>query len=419
MSQHNQNGDHEELHALVAQRMVGLPEEKHDSALGLPLQVTPFGALEVNAMLDVLLSTWVTMGKEVAAFEEEWAQWCGTEHAVMVNSGSSANLIALATLVQTGVLVEGDEVLVPAVAWSTSLFPVAQLGLVPVLVDVCPERLGMDPVAAKAAMGPRTKAAMVVHLLGMPADIEAIEALGLIIIEDSCAAHGAQIGANKVGSMGRLGTFSFFFSHHITTVEGGMVVCSNPALLDAARSLRAHGWIREMEGREMHAAASPEIDPRFLFVSAGWNLRPTDLAGAMGRVQLMRLDPWLVRRRANHARFCERLARFDSVLDIWPEVLGTQHAGFAFPMCLKANSGRKRSDFMAHLESRKIATRPISGSNLARQPVFEQIPQARISGDLHMADSIHERGLFVGNSHAFHDGHADLLERAVEEFFDV
>ncbi len=406
------------LRELVAERMVGLPEEKHDSALGLPLQVTPFGAREVNAMLEVMLSTWVTMGKEVRAFEEEWAQWCGTEHAIMVNSGSSANLIALASLVQTGVLVEGDEVLVPAVAWSTTLFPVAQLGLVPVLVDVCSERLGMDPVAAKAAMGPRTKAAMVVHLLGQPADVEALEALGLILIEDACAAHGAQIGDRKVGSLGRLGTFSFFFSHHITTVEGGMVVCSNPALLDAARALRAHGWIREMEGREMHAAASPEIDPRFLFVSAGWNLRPTDLAGAMGRVQLMRLDPWLVRRRANHARFCERLARFDSVLQIWPEVLGSQHAGFAFPMCLRSDSGKNRADFMAHLEARNIATRPISGSNLARQPAFDQIPTARISGELAMADAIHERGLFVGNSHAFHGGHADLLERAVEEFFD-
>jgi CDP-6-deoxy-D-xylo-4-hexulose-3-dehydrase len=413
MAEHNDS-----LQALVEERMAGLPEEVHDPALGLPLQVTPFGAREVNAMLEVMLSTWVTMGKEVKAFEEEWASWCGAEHAIMVNSGSSANLIALATLKHTGVLVEGDEVLVPAVAWSTTLFPVAQLGLVPVMVDVCPQRLGMDPVAAKAAMGPRTKAAMVVHLLGQPADVEALKALGLTVIEDACAAHGAQIGRHKVGSLGRLGTFSFFFSHHITTVEGGMVVCSNPALLDTARSLRAHGWIREMESRDMHAAASPEIDERFLFVTAGWNLRPTDMAGAMGRVQLMRLDPWVARRRRNHALFCERLRRFETVLDIWPEVLGTQHAGFAFPMCLKADCGKSRKDFMAHLEARKIATRPISGSNLARQPAFEQIGPSRIAGTLTVADAIHERGIFVGNSHAFHEGHADLLERAVEEFFN-
>ena len=406
------------LHELIQSEMSSFPTEHHNPEDGLPLQVTPFGAREVSAVLEVLLSTWVTMGKEVRTFEEEWANWCGTDHAIMVNSGSSANLIALASLVHTGLLSPGDEVLVPAVAWSTSLFPVAQMGLVPVLVDVCPTRLCMDPAAAKAAMGPRTKAAIVVHLLGQAADIEALEALGLMVIEDACAAHGAQVGTQKVGSLGRMGTFSFFFSHHITTVEGGMVVCSNPALLDAARSLRAHGWIREMENRDMHAAMSPEIDERFLFVSAGWNLRPTEMAAAMGRVQLTRLDPWLTRRRDNHAMFCDRLTRFSEDLEVWPETPGTQHAGFAFPMCLRDERPGRRAEFMAHLEARKISTRPISGSNLARQPVFEHIQGARVSGELKVADAIHERGIFVGNSHAFHEGHADLLEQAVEEFFN-
>jgi CDP-6-deoxy-D-xylo-4-hexulose-3-dehydrase len=215
-----------------------------------------------------------------------------------------------------------------------------------------------------------------------------------------------------------MGTFSFFFSHHITTVEGGMIVCSNPALLDAARSLRAHGWVREMENREMHAAMSPEIDDRFLFVSSGWNLRPTEMAAAMGRVQLTRLDPWLAKRRENHALFCERLEGFEKHLRVWPEVPGTRHAGFAFPMLLREESNQARADLIRHLESRKIATRPISGSNLARQPVFDRLTGARISGDLKVADAIHERGIFVGNSHAFHEGHADLLAQAMKEFFD-
>jgi len=141
------------------------------------------------------------------------------------------------------------------------------------------------------------------------------------------------------------------------------------------------------------------------------------MAAAMGRIQLTRLDPWLTKRRANHAMFCNRLQRFEAFLDIWPEALGTQHAGFAFPMCLKETVPYQRSDLMAHLEARKIATRPISGSNLARQPAFEQIKNARIAGELPVADAIHERGIFVGNSHAFHEGHADLLEKALEEFF--
>ena len=142
------------------------------------------------------------------------------------------------------------------------------------------------------------------------------------------------------------------------------------------------------------------------------------MAAAMGRVQLSRLDPWLQKRRENHALFYEALTPLQEHVQVWPEVLGTQHAGFAFPMCLRADSPKRRADLMAHLEARKIATRPISGSNLARQPVFERIESARIGGSLAQADALHERGIFVGNSHAFHAGHAALLASAVEEFFN-
>ena len=405
-----------EIHRLIAEQMAGLPQQTHDPARGLPLQVTGFGAEEVSAMVDVLLSTWVTMGKQVRAFESEWAEWCGAEQGIMVNSGSSANLIALAALVQAGRLQPGDEVLVPAVAWSTSLFPVAQSGLVPVLVDVDPSNLCLTPEIARAHMGPRTKAAVAVHLLGQPVDVEGLQALGLIVIEDACGAHGAEIGGRRVGAIGEVGTFSFFFSHHITTVEGGVVTLSDPELADTARSLRAHGWIRERSDKDTLAEAHRPIDPRFLFVSAGWNLRPTEMAAAMGRIQLQRLGPWLARRRANHRAWCELLAPFSEQISVWPELPGTRHAAFAFPMMIREGVDFSRAEFMAHLESRQIATRPISGSNLARQPAAAHVPGLQIRGDLAVADAVHERGLFVGNSHAFGEGHGQLLVGAIQEF---
>ncbi len=394
--------------------MSALPTERHDPSTGLPLQVVSFGADEVNAALACMLSTWVTMGPKVRQFEAEWAAWCGVSEGVMSNSGSSANLLMLAAMVETGRLSRGDEVLVPAVAWSTSLFPVAQCGLVPVLVDVDPHTLCMDPAAARAAMTPRTRAALAVHMLGQPTRVDALRELGLVVLEDACPAPGAEIaGLGRAGAMGEAGSFSFFFSHHITTVEGGITVTDDAELADAMRSLRAHGWVRERRDKAHWEGKHPEIDPRFLFVSSGWNLRPTEMAGAMGSCQLKRLPAWLARRRDNHRSWCRMLAHLQPTLRCLPMQAGETHAAFAFPMILAP--GIERAPVMAALESKGIQTRPISGSNLARQPAFERVPGARIGGPLPVADAVHERGFFVGNSHAFHDGHGALLAASLEE----
>ncbi len=406
----------DEIHRLVAAEMDGLPVQEHDAAQGLPLQVVSFGADEVNAAIDCLVTTWVTMGQRVFDFEAQWAAYCGAGQGVMCNSGSSANLLMLAALVETGRLRAGDEVLVPAVAWSTSLFPVAQCGLVPVLVDVEPHTLCMDPVRAEQAMTPRTKAALAVHLLGQPTDVSSLQDLGLLVPEDACAAPGAERDGRRAGSMGVGGTFSFFFSHHLTTVEGGIFVCDDEELANAARSLRAHGWVRERSDKEALEARSPEIDPRFLFVSSGWNLRPTEMAGAMGQHQLRRLPAWIQRRRRNHGRWCGLLADLSEHVSVLPELPDQVHASFAFPLLLDPRHDRAR--VMSVLEARGIQTRPISGSNLARQPAFSRVPGARLGGPLPVADRVHTHGLFVGNSHAFGDAHGQLLRSALQESFD-
>lgn len=394
------------LEAAVRAELEGLPVEAHDAATGHPLVVPGYGAEEVLGALEALLSTRVTMGERVRAFEEEWARWCGRRHGVMVNSGSSANLLMLAALVELGRLAPGDEVLVPAVTWSTSLFPVFQAGLVPVMVDVHPATLCADPASVRAAIGPKTRAILAVHLLGQAADVDAFD--GLMVLEDACGAHGATYKGRRVGGLGLGAAFSFFFSHHITTIEGGIVVTDDLELADAMRSLRAHGWVRERSDRAALAARSPEIDPRFLFVSAGYNLRPTEIQGAFGLVQLGRLPAWVERRRANHADWCARLAPW---VEVFPEHPESTHAGFAFPMLVDGD----RASFQRHLEARGIETRPISGSNLARQPAFRNV-LARTPVPLPMSDRVHERGVFVGNSHAFGPAHGERLAEAVQSW---
>jgi len=395
-----------ELAELIRAEMAGLPVEAHDAAEGLPLTVCGYGAEEVLGALEVLLSTRVTMGEQVAAFERAWAAYCGQAHGVMVNSGSSANLILLAALVELGRLKPGDEVLVPAVAWSTSLFPIAQAGLVPVVVDVEPHTLCLDAAVARRHLTARTRAVLAVHLLGQPCDVRALADEGLLVLEDACGAHGGAAWGRRLGGHGLGASFSFFFSHHLTTIEGGMVVTSDADLADVLRSQRAHGWIRERTDRAALAAASPEIDPRFLFVSAGYNLRPTEVQGAFGLAQLRRLDAWVERRRANHADWCRRLE--GTAAQVFPELPDQAHAGFAFPMLV---NGDRRS-FMAHLEARRVATRAISGSNLVRQPAFAHVP-ARVPGPLPVSDRVHTQGVFVGNSPAFGAAHGALLEDAV------
>jgi CDP-6-deoxy-D-xylo-4-hexulose-3-dehydrase len=405
------------IRALVEEDMSGLPILEHDVRDGIPLQVPTFGADEVMAAVEALVLTEVTMGRRVRAFEEAWAAWCGTRHAIMVNSGSSANLLAWAGLKAIDVLREGDEVLVPAVGWSTTLFPIVQNGLVAVMVDIEPDTLCIDPSAALSALTEKTRAICAVHLLGCPADVPTLSAMGLPVMEDACAAHGAEREGRRVGSLGRVGTFSFFFSHHVTTMEGGVLVTDDDDLADALRSLRAHGWIREMASRDRLAASHDDIDPRFLFVTAGYNVRPPEVCGAFGLRQLERLPAFIEQRRANHADWCARVQALGLPIRVFPELPGTLHSAFAFPMLLGDGLPHARRHLQAFLESRGIATRPVSGGNLSRQPAARGLRGLRIPAPLVVADQIHDRAFFIGNSHAFRPAHGELLARTLEEYF--
>lgn len=407
-----------QIHALVAQHFASIGPPPSDEC---PLSVALYGAEEVSGALDCLLDQNVTMGRRVAEFERDFASFTGSRHAIMVNSGSSANLLALSALASDklpGGLRPGDEVIVPSVTWSTTIAPVLQMGCVPVLVDIDENTLNLRPEDLEEAISPRTRAIFPVHLLGNPVDMPALmevaERHNLWVVEDTCESLGSTIADRQVGSFGAFGTFSFYFSHHITTIEGGMVITDDDRLADLARSMRAHGWTRDMSNREELEAASPWVDPRFLFVNVGYNLRPMEVQAAFGLVQLRRLEEFNERRRENARYLMDALADLSAELDFVTEQAGGRSTWFGFTVMLR--DAETRRALSRHLESRKIATRPIVAGNLAVQPAFRDNPH-RTVGSLRGATRVGERGLFVGNHPNLTHAHLDHIATAFHDFF--
>ena len=257
----------------------------------IPLNKNTMSKEERSAMIKVFDSGYMTMGKVTKKFEKKFAQMLGVKHAINVNSGSSANLLAFSAIVDNDkfrdkkknnryFLKSGDEVIVPAVTWSTTIWPIAQVGLKPIFVDSEPSTLQMDIESIENAITKKTKAICMVHVLGNSGYINEVRKIckkNLWLIEDTCESLGVKNKNQYVGTFGDIGTYSFYFSHHITTVEGGMIVTNNDYIADKIRSLRSHGWTRDMENIKQYSKFSSIIDPRFLFVNVGYNLRSSDL----------------------------------------------------------------------------------------------------------------------------------------------
>lgn len=378
---------------------------------------------ELIAALDVLMDERLTMGARTAEFEQAWARFLGCGGALMVNSGSSANLLALAVLAAPDLperLKPGDEVIVPAVTWSTTVFPIVQMGCVPVFVDIDPDTLNLDIDQLEEAITEKTRAIMAVHLLGNPCEMDRIMVVarqhGLCVIEDCCEAHGARVGERMVGTFGDLSTFSFFFSHHMTTIEGGMICFQDvPRWRDKLISLRAHGWVRGRSDRVAWKARYPDIDDRWLFVSLGYNLRPTDLNAAIGLVQFEKLPGFIQSRQLARRKILKVLDGQCRWLHFQKERSGHEHAAFGLSIIVDPRAPFSREVFQSHLEASQIQTRPIVGSNFARQPVMRHLPH-RIHGDLIIADLAHYRGLMVGNHHNVTQSQIGYLTEVILDF---
>lgn len=367
---------------------------------------------EVQAVLEVLNSTLVTSGEKVREFERAFA---APDHGVMVNSGSSANLLAVAALTNPALpraLRPGDEVIVSALSWSTTVWPLVQHGLVPVIVDIDPETLNIDPEQVERAIGPRTHAVMPVHTYGNPVAMNALvdicDARHLALIEDCCEALGTTFDGQPVGTFGIIGTFSFYFSHHMTTLEGGICVTADSEINDLMRILRAHGWTRDLDDDSAYREANPDIDPRFLFVNAGYNLRATEVAAAMGLVQLGKLAGFVEKRRAAAARLEMTFGAYPGVRT-QQQTPGGRSSWFGFPL-VAGTPGIARG-LRGTLEAAGIETRSIICGNIARQPGMKLWPH-RVVGDLRHADHVMQAGFSI-------PCHQDMDEDACAYVADV
>lgn len=417
----------EELLQRVRDSVAAYCRANHDFAFdkGAPivrLHEPTFGADEINAALECLLTTQVTMGAKVRNFEREFGEKYGWSNAVMVNSGSSANLLAVAAVANpetAGGLRPGDEVIVPALSWSTTVWPLIQCGLVPVIVDIDPATLNIDPNEIERAIGPKTRGVMIVPVYGNPCDMDAIMAIcakrGLTLIEDCCEALGARYGGKPVGTFGRVATFSFYYSHHITTLEGGICVTNDFELAEMMRILRAHGWIREVEDKARWTTRYPDIHPRFLFVNVGYNLRATELQGAMGSVQLPKLDEFIRLRRENARWYRRALAQFGDMFEFQEETPKGEHSWFGFPITVRETAPFPVADLMAALEAAHVETRPIICGNIARQPGMKLYPH-RVVGDLAQASRVMDRSFSFGIHQSVDDAAREYVSGHIRQF---
>lgn len=383
-----------------------------------------FEAEELAAAVDVLLGGQVTMAGKVREFEQAWTDWNASPASVMVNSGSSANLVAMAALasrLSPHPIQPGDEVLVPSICWSTSVFPIVQMGAVPVLVDIDPLTLNMSLEAIQAAISPKTRGIVVIHVLGNPCPMREIMALAqkhsLVVLEDCCEAHGATVGGVKVGNFGDLSSFSFFLSHHLTTIEGGMVSMQHPERWhDFLISQRAHGWIRGRSDEADWQARYPGLNGGWIFVETGYNLRPTEMHAAIGLCQLRRLDAWIERRKQIFGHWREGiLSRWQDDLQLQETLPDHEASPFGFSLVVKADSSLDPTALQGFLKAQGIFTRPLIAGNFARQPVWASLGGRCAGADgseqLPMADFAHTRGFMIGL-------HQDLSDVAVDFFLE-
>lgn len=377
---------------------------------------------EMFAAVSTMLSTFTTMGKKVRAFEEQYANYIDRPYAVMSNSGSSANLLSVAALanpVTPDHLTPGDEVIVPALSWSTTIWPIIQHHLIPVIVDCDLTNFNLDLNKLEAAIGPKTRAIKLVHVYGNPCDMDSIMALAkkhqLFIIEDCCEAMGATYKQKRVGSFGEIANYSFFFSHHISTMEGGISVTNDFDLAETMRILRAHGWSREADRHQEYAAQYPEIDPRFIFINQGYNLRPTEVNAAIGQHQLTKLDKFIANRRQTAQFYLKALAKYAEFFQFQEETPLSQHVWFGFPIILKENAPFTVQAITSYLQKNHIETRPIIAGNMARHPALNLFSH-RIAGDLSNADAVMKRGFAFACHHAIDERARQYVIEVIDEF---
>jgi CDP-6-deoxy-D-xylo-4-hexulose-3-dehydrase len=366
------------------------------------LSASTWGPEENEAIHRTIERGRFTMGEQVATFEREFAAYFGIKHGVMVNSGSSANLVAVAALFykRDRPLQRGDEVIVPAISWSTTYHPLQQYGLKLRFIDVELDTLNIDVSKLKHALTPRTRAIVVASILGNPAALDVVERFArdhhLYLLEDNCESMDAELNGRKTGTFGHLNTFSFFFSHHISTMEGGIVLTNDLELDHLLRSLRAHGWTRDLPpGSPLFERRGDDHFEAYRFILPGYNVRPLELGGAVGREQLKKLPGMTERRRRNLAVF-QKLFAGDERFILQRE--NGKSSCFSFTVILNPACNIDRDRVFAALKDANIGFRMITGGCFLRHDAIKYYDYEVVDGGVPNADLAHDRGFFVGNS---------------------
>lgn len=392
----------------------------------IPLAASTFTADDIVEALDSLLELRLTMGVKTLRFEEAWAKYVGTVGSVLTNSGSSAEDLAFYTLATAGHLKAKDEVITSAVTFPSSVNAIVHAGAKPVFVDVDLETLDLQPNLVEKAMGAKTKAILPVHFMGNPCDMpyimELIERSEVFVVEDCAESHGAMVGNQQVGSMGDMGIFSFFFSHHISTIEGGSLVSDNSDFIDIAKSLRSYGWIRTLskERQEQLKQANGHIDPRHLYIHPGYNFKPTEINAALGLHQIQRIESIIDAKRSNARFLTKRLSQVPHLEDyiVLPtERPRTRHSWLGYPVVAKDTAPFDKFYIMSFLEKRGIETRQLEAGNVLDQP-FSKEYTYRVSGTLTNTGTVMRGGLFFGDYHTMTQQDLEYIVEVFEELID-
>ena len=355
---------------------------------------------EKEAINRVISSGMYTMGKEVTQFEKDACEFFGSKYAVMVNSGSSANLLAVAALFFSKKfnMQRGDEVIVPAVSWATTFSPLQQYGLKLVFVDIDAKTLNIDIEKVKAAINPKTKMIAAVNLLGNSVDYRQLKDIcidkNIALFEDNCESMGGKLDGKFLGTYGDIGTFSTFFSHHICTMEGGFALTDNKELYELMLCIRAHGWTRNLPSNsEIHTKKENDFYELFNFVLPGYNLRPLEIEAAIGIEQLKKL-PLFVEKRRENAKKIKKI--FDNVRYIITQEEFGESSWFGFSIILTSESPFTRDELVQILAEQGITSRPIVSGNFLRNEAIKYF-EYEVFDNIKNADYLHENGLFIWN----------------------
>ncbi len=369
-----------------------------------PLGFNTWGKNEVNEIKKVLRSGNFAMGKKVKSFEEKFAKYFKSKHAIMVNSGSSANLLML-TLIKyfpefLKIKTKYPNIIVPAVGWSTSYFPISQCGFKLKFVDINLKTLNIDTKKIEKAIDKNTVAILSINLLGNPCNYNEINKIvkknNLILLEDNCESLGAKFNKKFCGTMGIMGTHSLFFAHHMQTMEGGMILTNNDKINDILRSLRAHGWARDLSKKNrLYKKKNDQFKDKFTFITPGYCVRPLEIEAAAGLIQIKKLKNFLNIRNKNSKIF-KKLFKNKSWCEIQEEEKLSKSSWYGFNIILRNELKNRRNEIIRKLVKNNVEVRPTMTGNFTNNPVIKFLDYS-VSGKLTNSNNVEKNGFFIGN----------------------